>query len=532
MMNIKKIPGGPGVYLFKDKSGKIIYIGKSRDLKKRVSSYFTKTSNPKTQELAKRISDAEFIVVESELEALLLENRLIKTHKPFYNISLKDSSTYPYIKITPERFPRIVSTRIIKEGGIYFGPFVDSLLKNEFLEIVNKSFGIRTCRKMPKHECLNYHIGLCCAPCIKNVSEDEYSNRIKQAKEFLGGNHQNIKQSIHDQMKFASKEMQYEIALEKRIQLDAIDRANQRQRIENIKDFDQDVIAFANDGEKFVFEIFYVRKGLITNRKEFFVTTNFGESESIVFESFISTYYQRNDIPNEIIVSRKFWSDDKSHYIMEAYISHLKGMPTSIVFPESGEKKDLVLLAESNAKLRICNQILIEMKKNLRLPSLPRVIECFDISNLGYDHIVGAMVRFFDGEKDKTGYRKFEIRGFSGRNDDFSAIREIVYRRYKRLSDEKGDLPDLVMIDGGIGQLNAARESLERLKIKIPLISIAKKDEEIFVPENNEPVKFDKNSKMMLFIRHVRDEAHRFAISYNRKKRSMGFLEETKKIRK
>ena len=518
---IRKIPSGPGVYMFRDSAGNIIYIGKSKDLKKRVSSYFTRTEDPKTRELVRKISDAEFIVVASELEALLLENRLIKTHKPHYNISLKDSSTYPYIKVTGEKFPRIISTRVIKDGGSYFGPYVDSLLKNYLLEMANKSFGIRTCRKMPRRECLNYHIGICCAPCIKKVSQRDYMRRIMQAKQFLSGNNNDMKQSLTEKMKEDSVKMRYEAALEKRKQLEVMERMRQRQRIENVKDFDQDVIAYASGGGKHLFEVFFVRKGLITNRKEFFVAPVFEETVDEIFENFTKTYYSGNEIPSEIIVSRKFWADEKSRMSMERYLSRIAGRASRLVFPVSGERHDLVMLAQSNAEVRVGGKLLSEISNNLGLPQIPVTIECFDVSSLSYDHIVGSMVRFVDGQNDKGNYRKFAIRGFSGRNDDFAAMKEIVHRRYSRLLKEDRAMPDLIVVDGGRGQLSAAMDALHSLGLKIPVIGIAKKNEDIFTASSDEPLRFARNSPMMLFLRSVRDEAHRFAIGYNRKRREM-----------
>ncbi|HLD83938.1 MAG TPA: excinuclease ABC subunit UvrC [archaeon] len=518
---ITNIPEGPGVYLFKDSTGKIIYIGKANMLRKRVLSYFSGEKNAKTRALVAKISDAEFIVVNNEAEALLLENQLIKKHWPKYNISLKDSKTYAYIKITNEKFPRLVISRNPKEDGTYFGPYIDSKLRDETIELLVKSLRLRACKNMPKKACLNYYIGICTAPCISLVNREEYLSQVNQAAEFLSGNTAPLKKKLDEELKAASRAMKYELALERRRQIELIDAIRGKRNIDAAKKIDQDVIAGIRNGERFVFEVFYVKRGVISGKTGYVITPHFEESDAEVFENFIKTYYLNKELPDEIIVNKKFW-DDKT---LESYFKKLAGRNVRLLFPETKENLALAGIAEKNAALRIDNKALAELQEKLNLPSLPRIVECFDISNLGYDYNVASMVRFAEGATDKRGYRKFEIKSFRGKNDDFAAMKEVVHRRYRRLRDQNDAMPDLIIIDGGPGQLNSALGALKELGLKIPIISIAKKDEEIFTPENNMPIRFPKNSAMMLLVRSIRNEAHRFAVSYNRKKRAMRLAE-------
>ncbi|MBS3054572.1 MAG: excinuclease ABC subunit UvrC [Candidatus Aenigmarchaeota archaeon] len=521
---IPNVPDDPGVYLFKDSSGKIIYIGKAKILKKRVLSYFSGKKNAKTQALVHKINDIEFIVVNNETEALLLENQLIKKHWPKYNISLKDSKTYAYIKITNEKFPRVMISRNAKGDGTYFGPYIDSRLRDDTIELLVKSLRLRTCKKLPKKACLNYYIGICTAPCIKLVSHEQYLDQVRHAIEFLSGDTAPLRNKLNEELKASSQSMKYELALEKRRQIEIIDRVSGKRKINIAKKVDQDVIAGIQDGERFIFEVFYIKRGVISGKNEYMITPHFEESENEVFENFIKTYYFSNEIPDEIIVNRKFWDDET----LQSYFEKLSGRSIRLLPPETKENMALVAIAEKNAALKIGNKALNELQEKMNLPSLPRIIECFDISNLGYDYIVASMVRFTEDAKDKQGYRKFKIKTFSGKSDDFAAMKEVVHRRYRRLRDQNDSMPDLIIIDGGPGQLNSALGALKDLGLKIPIISLAKKDEEIFMPESGMPMRFPKNSSMMLLVRSIRDEAHRFAVSYNRKKRSMRFAENAK----
>lgn len=513
-----QIPANPGVYLFKDSGNEIIYIGKAKSLRKRVSSYFQKTDHyPKTALMVSKIRQLDWVVVDNEVEALLLENNLIKKHSPKYNIDLKDGKTFAYLKLTDEKFPRILSTRKVVSNGQYFGPYVDGFARMQLLGLVVQLYKIRTCTTLPKKACLNYHIGLCTAPCIGNVTPDQYNLQVKSAAHFLKGDRLGVVKNLEVEMKQASFDLKFEKALEKKRQIDAILNIDGRQKVELVKTYDQDVIAFMQDGQKCLIEMFTIAKGVISGKKEF--TFDYHDR---IFEEFIARYYSTNKIPGEIVLNKAFAGTKEDLETLSAYLTKFKGTKVVVTVPQRGEKQGLVQMAEKNATINIgADGVLAEFKNMLNLPDIPRIIECFDISNLSYDYIVGAMVRFVDGKPDKKGYRKFKINSVVGKNDDFASMREVVQRRYSRLQKEGAQMPDLVIIDGGRGQLNAALDALKGLELKIPVIALAKREEEIYIPGLSEPKKFDKNSRSMLFVRSVRDSVHKFVLGYNRKRREM-----------
>ncbi|MFA5049822.1 MAG: excinuclease ABC subunit UvrC [Candidatus Micrarchaeia archaeon] len=521
---VSEMPVQTGVYIFKDKYGTIIYIGKAKNIKKRVQSYFSskKIQSPKTQLLAKNIGSIDYIIVNNEIEALLLENKLIKKHSPKYNIDLKDSKTYAYIAISSEKFPRIYCTRKITGSDQYFGPYVDSHLRKKVMGLCIKIFRIRTCRNLPKKECLSYHMGICTAPCINKISEKKYLRQVLEAAEFLGGKTARAIKKLTADMKRASDALEYETALEKKGQLDAINYLNEKQRVDLIKKFDQDVIAYDIFGEKIKIVMFSISKGVVLGKKEF----SFDYDED-AFESFIKMYYSNNYVPEEIILNRKFWEKKQEKNLIEKYLKRLTGKCTRIIVPKLGEKLEILKIAEKNLEHEMENKILKELKEKLGLSKIPVAIECFDVSNLGEKFIVGGMTRWVNGNPDKNNYRRFEIRGVNGQND-VSSIKEIVYRRYKKLKEENLKYPDLILIDGGIGQLNAAVSALDGLKIKIPAISLAKKEEEIYFRNCKTPLRLDKNLEMMRYLRKIRDSAHNFTIAYNRKKRELKFEKDKK----
>lgn len=523
-INPKTIPTEPGVYLFKDERGAIIYVGKARNLRSRVSSYFNSTEKSvKTQVLIKHIASAEYFIVDNETEALLLENKLIKQHSPKYNISLKDAKTYAYIQITDEKFPRILSTRKPGKNGTYFGPYVDGSARNELVQLSLKLFKLRSCRKLPNRACLNYHIGLCTAPCIKAVSETQYAEQVALAKDFLKGSTKPVTERLTNEMKEASAIQKFEIALEKKRQIDAIAALHERQKVDTLKNYDQDVVVIIENEHAAVIGQFSIKKGVISGKREF----RFEKQEDIL-PSFIKLYYSGNLIPHEIILNRPAWADEQEKKAIESYLEHLRKGKVELHVPERGEKAGLIRLAEKNASLALENTILKEMQNLLILPRLPRVIECFDISNLGTQDIVAAMTQWVDGKPNKNGYRKFEIKTVQGKADDFASMKEAVHRRYKRLRDENGQLPDLIVIDGGKGQLDSALSSLTSLGLTIPIIALAKQEEEIYTPHEEIPKKFSQNSAMMLLLRQIRDSVHNFVLSYNRKKRQMRLRDDAK----
>ncbi|MDA3855157.1 MAG: excinuclease ABC subunit UvrC [Candidatus Woesearchaeota archaeon] len=521
---LKSLPKNPGVYLFKDKFEHIIYIGKAKNLKNRVKSYFSSDhkNSPKTQFLVRNIYDLEFIIVDNELEALLLENKLIKKNKPKYNINLKDSKTYAYIKITEDNIPKIISARKVTKKGIYFGPYVDGTSRRELIRLVVEIFGMITNTTYSTRSQLNYDIGLAPAPSIDKVDREIYLKRLEDVKNFLNGNNTSkVLKLLNKEMHEAINVQKYELAAEKKRHIEAINHLKEKQNVDLIKGYDQDVIVMLHNSDRAVIELFNISKGVISGKKTFRF-----EYDEELFESFIKMYYSQNSVPKEVIINTEL--EDVN--LFEEYLAKNRGSKVTINFPQKGDKLKLVKLVEKNAKLNVLeNKILKDIKEKLNLLKIPKVIECFDMSNLGKDFLVGAMVQFVDGKPNKTEYRKFEIKSFSGKNDDFASMKEVVYRRYKKLKDKNLTYPDLIIIDGGKGQLSASVESLKELKLIIPIISLAKKEEEIFMLGRNDSLKFDKNSEMMLFIRSVRDEVHRFVITYNRKKREMRLRDEMNK---
>jgi len=508
-----KIPKDPGCYIYKDRDNNIIYIGKAKNLVNRIRSYFSGEQSLKTKHLVERINSVDWIVVDNEVEALLLENNLIKQHKPKYNIDLKDNRRYAYIEITADKFPRILSTRKINKTGTFFGPYTDGYQRVQLIRTAVSIFKIRTCVTLPKHACLNYHIGICTAPCIKNVDELQYAEQVKKAKEFLKGEINPTIKILEEEMKSFSKELKFEKALERKLQLEAISNIYDKQKVELIKGYDQDIIAMLKYNDVVIIEIFTVSKGVISGKQEYRI-----EYSEDVFEEFLRRYYSNQKIPFEIIINQEL--EDKN--ILEEYLSKLRNAKVVITIPEKGDKKELIDMAIKNASINLEeNKTLIELQQKLNIPEYPKIIECFDISNLGYEHIVAGMTRFVDGRPDKSGYRKFMIKSTIGKQNDFAAMSEAVYRRYKRIKNEKGQYPDLIIVDGGLGQLSASLKSLKALGLKIPIIGLAKENEEIYTPNDSEPLTFDNNGKMMLLLREIRDSVHRFVLNYNRKRRDM-----------
>ena len=522
MINFLSLPNEPGVYQFKDSQGSIIYVGKAINLRKRVSSYFknSNSNSPKTQLLVRHIVDVECIIVHNEVEALLLENKLIKKHSPKYNINLKDSKTYAYIALSEEDYPRIFSSRKVLLKGHSFGPFVDGGARRELIDLTVQLFKLRVCRNLPSKACLNYHIGLCSAPCINNVNKEEYQTQVHQALDFLGGDTHSVLKKLKVEMGEHTASLKYEKALVIKRQIDAIEHLTEKQRVDMVKKFDQDVIAISVYHHKALIELFSISKGVISGKKDF----SFDFEEDVLLQ-FIKLYYSKNYVPSEIIVGSSFWESEEEHLALEEYLGKIKGGRVHLTYPQRGEKADLIKMVQKNAEYNSTNPVLQDIKEKLVLPTLPVTIECFDISNLGYDYIVGGMTQWVAGKPNKSSYRKFEIRGNEGQ-DDFAAMREVVFRRYSRLLNEGKQFPDLIIIDGGAAHLSSALESLEKIGVKIPIIALAKQREEIYVPGEDVPLLFDSGSAMMLYIRQIRDSVHDFVLSYNRKKRQMRFKEE------
>ena len=518
------VPREPGVYLFKDEAGEILYIGKARNLRLRVQSYFTNNDKPpKTRKLVTQIRNIDWIIVNNEVEALLLENKLVKQHTPKYNINLKDAKTYAYIALTRETFPRIFASRRTSPKLECFGPYTDGFARQDLQRLVVRLFKLRICKKFPKRACLNYHIGLCTAPCIGNVTIEQYASQVGQARSFLKGNYEKTSETLVDKMKSASKGMNYECALELRNQIASIKLLGERQIVDNERHFDQDLMAFRRVGERLFVVQMGVRKGVLLGKKDFSMDYSpFGEQE------FLKAFYSVNLIPREILLNKSCWESISEQKALEGFLASKRGAPVTLVIPRRGEKLSLMRLAEKNIEYTLNkDSVLGDLQSTLNLPSFPRVIECFDVSNLGQEYIVSGMVRFTDAKPDKSNYRRFKL-NVEGQ-DDFAAMKEVVTRRYKRLLAESKQMPDLVVVDGGPGQVSAALSAIRSLGLQLPLIGLAKKHEEIFLPNELTPLRFAKNSRIMLLLRQIRDATHKYSISYNRKRRQMKMREEFQK---
>ena len=503
----RNIPDNPGCYLFRDSTNRIIYVGKAKNLRKRVKSYFQKNElDPKTEAMVQKIDSVDFIVTDNEVEALILENNLIKKHSPRYNIDLKDSKRYAYIELTEEDFPRLLIARRKEGGGKFFGPFVSAAARDYLLSALRKSFQIRTCKRMAKKPCLRHQIELCQAPCIGNISKLEYSERIRSVELILKGKTNEFIKSKTREMKSASDKLDFERALVLRNQIGAIERLKEKQLMELQKKYDEDIINYITKDGRVYLILFNIYKGILENKQEFVF-----ETSANFLDDFLVQYYSENAVPAELILPHEI--DDA----LLSFLSLKRNGTVNVKVPKIGDRKQLLELVLKNIELSFFSEVeaLEALKNELNLPEIPAVIESFDISHLSGTSTVGSMVQFKNAKPAKSNYRRFKIKTVDG-IDDVGAIAEVVRRRYTRLVKEESELPDLIVIDGGIGQLNSALAELRKLGLRIPIISIAKKFEEVYVPGLTFPLRLDRRSKALKLIEQVRDEAHRFAISYNR----------------
>jgi excinuclease ABC subunit C len=538
---IINIPTKPGVYQFKNNVGEIIYIGKAKNLRTRVRSYFQKNKyqTPKNLSMIKRITDLDWIVVSTEVEALLTEANLVKEHKPHYNINLKDDKSFPYIRITREPYPRIFITRdIVKDGSRYFGPYTDVYLLRRSLKAVHKIFPVRSCDYYLDQEviragkvelCLDYHIKKCEGPCQGLVSKNDYSAMIKRVVQFLHGKTKETEIYIHKQMSVAADEARYEDAAMYRDQLAAINSFKVKQR-KVAADFDnRDVFSMAKQDNMCITVIVRIRNGRIHSREK--ISINIGdESDEDIFESVITQFYLDSDfIPKIINVAKN--PTNKQQLLI--WLTEKRSGPVHIQVPKRGEKAREIRLAAQNAKLllgewiinrkkrrELTPKMVQQLQEDLQLKIPPRRIEAFDISHLGGTNTVASMVCFIDGKARKSEYRKYKIKTVDG-VDDFAAMREVVFRRYRRLKSEQAALPDLILIDGGKGQLSMAISALRELGLDyLTIIGLAKRLEEVFVPGHADPQSIPKQSPGLILLRKIRDEAHRFAITFQKQKRN------------
>ena len=538
---IKRVPTEPGVYFFKNKNNDIIYIGKAKHLRNRVRSYFqnNKYQTPKNISMSKRIVDIEWLVVRNEVEALLTEANLIKQHQPYYNVNLKDDKSFPFIRITNEPFPRVFITReIIRDGSKYFGPYTDVIYLRRTLKAIRRIFPVRSCDYFIDQSvidakkiklCLDYHIKKCEGPCEGLVTKSHYKEMIDNIISFLHGKTKTSEDYIKDQMKIASKQLRYEDAVIYRDQLLAIKEFKKKQTKINADFDDRDIIGYAKENDFGIVVIVRIRNGRIASREKLSIT-NLDENDANMVKTVITQFYFDTDfIPSEICVQHP---PDSINDLM-AWLKEKRGRKVKIISPQKGEKAKQVRLAYQNAKLLLGEWIVNKQKRkdlipkmiqqlqdDLQLKAPPRKIECFDISHLGGTNTVASMVCFIDGKARKSNYRKYNIKSVDG-VDDFASIREVVFRRYKRVKEEGAGLPDLIVVDGGKGQLSMAVSALRELGLDyVPIISLAKKLEEVFMPGHADPQSIHKQSPGLILLRQLRDEAHRFAITFQRQKRN------------
>jgi excinuclease ABC subunit C len=532
--DIKKLPNKPGIYKFYSEELKILYVGKAKDLRKRVSSYFHGNvfKGKKTQRLINETRKIEITIVNSEFDAFLLENTLIKEHQPKYNILLKDDKTFPFILITRERFPRVVSTRNMDvTKGQYFGPFASVRAMNNVLDLIRNLYYVRTCKYLlteynisrEKYKvCLEYHIGKCKSPCIGLQSEDEYNNEMKYVLDILKGNLKPVKDYFKDQMKTFSESLEFEKAEEAKQRLLLLDKFQSRSVVVNPNITNVDVFSIVSDDERAYINYLKIYNGAINQTMNLEVKKRLEETDAEILELWI------------IELRKKFQSTSKDIY---SNIT-VPGYPgIKVLVPQKGDKRKMVELSLKNAlyykkernttepKVTRNDKILLQLQEDLQLKSVPRHIECFDNSNIQGHDPVASMVCFRNGRPSKKEYRRFNIKSVTG-PDDFASMYEIVLRRYKRVLEENSHKPDLIVIDGGKGQLNAAIKALHELNLygSIPVIGIAKRLEEIYYPYDDIPLFIEKKSTSLKLLQQVRNEAHRFAITFHRDKRSKSSL--------
>ena len=553
---LKNLPTRPGVYLFRSAADKILYVGKAVNLRTRVRSYFhvSAQQTPKTRRLVRDIAAIEFIVSRSELEALLLENTLIKQHQPRYNVHLKDDKRYPYIKVHwQDPFPRVTTTRhILDDDARYFGPYTMASAAYQSLDTVRRFFPYLTCTRtitgQDERACLYYHIGRCAAPCISAVSQKEYRAIMKRLCDFLSGRTQSVIAQFRRQMQEASEAFDYEKAASLRDQIQAIEHIVEKQTVMSPDLADHDVIAFAREDSDACVQVFFIRGGRLIGREYFLLDGTDEEGDRAIVTSFIKQFYdQVSQVPPEILLPEEV---DEAMIIRD-WLCNKRGAGVVLKVPHRGQKRELVKMATENAAETLTHlrsqwhndegkqyEALSQLQQALNLSGPPLRIECYDISTLQGTNTVASMVVFVKGVAHKSDYRRFKIHGVEGQ-DDFASMQEVLQRRFKRVHDraygvveEPGGrnptpgawnlLPDLLIVDGGKGQLNAALAVLDEFDLRdaIPVVGLAKREEALFVPDRGDPVLLPRNSQGLFLVQRIRDEAHRFAVTYHQKLRA------------
>lgn len=542
---IKSLPTDAGVYIHKNDEGKIIYIGKAKNLKNRVRSYFQSSKNhdAKTRELVKRIVDFEFIVVDTEVEALVLESNLIKLHKPRYNIMLKDDKQYPHLKITKEEFPKVVITRkLLKDGANYYGPFLPAALARKTLDLINRTFQLRTCDieingKLPR-PCLEYHLKRCLAPCVKELcKKEEYVEAVRDVKLLLDGKNKELADELEARMWQFAEKQNYELAAKFRdLRGTVLALADQQKKMITTPDRDVDIIGFYREKQRLALQLFTMREGKIIGRREFFWedldAEDFNASEFL--GEILAQYYSTDYVPLEIHVPQDF--DDRE--LLEKALTERRGRRVKILDPKRGMKAEMITLVENNARIAFeqrfrvlkpdTQKLLEELQEILELPHLPERIESFDISNISGAENVAGIVVFENGKPARAEYRRLIIKTVEGAND-FASMNEAVFRRYKRLIMEEKPLPNLIFIDGGKGQISAAAAAMQSLDLEmIPIVGLVKPPKHHnkishllrFGNEEN-PVQFEAGLPVFRLVQQIRDETHKTAVEYHRKRREM-----------
>ena len=514
------LPEKPGIYMMKDTLGQIIYVGKAKILKNRVKSYFTGSHDGKTARLVSQITDFEYIITESEVEALVLECNLIKKHNPKYNILLRDDKTYPYLIITEETHPRILVTRQVKKGrGKYFGPYPNATAAKEAARLLNRLFPFRKCRQIPTQPCLYYHLDQCLAPCVTDVSLNVYVGMRKEVSTFLKGNQGEIIKLLEGKMQTAAEALRYERAREYRDLIKDLELLREKQNITLTDFMDRDVVGYAITTDQMCVQIFYLRLGKLLARDSFIFP--YFEDPEEAFISFVAQFY----------LERAVWPPE---ILLPPTESPVLSSLFPIVVPQKGKKRDLLQIAMENAQTTLHDQISLEVRQQsetqlalatlgelLNIP-IPTRIEAFDISNTGGTHTVAGMVQFIEGKPQRQGYRKYKIEPMQT-SDDTAAMGQVVQRRYARLVSENGLLPDLILVDGGKGQISAAITSLEALNLTIPVAGMVKNDRHQtngLMDQAGNPVALPKNHPTFHLLGRIQNEVHRFAITFHRQQRA------------
>lgn len=556
---LQLLPNNPGVYIMKDDQGKIIYVGKAKILKNRVRQYFQHNNqhSAKVKAMVAKIADFETIMTGSEVEALILECNLIKKHHPKYNISLKDDKTYPYLKVTmQEAFPRVyITRRILHDGAKYFGPYTNVGALHDSLKLLRKLFPIRSCRNMGDRPCLEFHIKRCLAPCVGKIESEEYRNMLQEVCLFLEGRTDQVEHNLKDQMLSAAEDLDFERAAHLRDQLAAVQKITEKQRIITGMG-DQDAIGMARSSLGVCVQIFYIRSGKMVGRDHFllnggeFLTSaeylekaseqntenadsqeekqqSLEDSDDEWLTAFLKQYYhQATFIPREILLPQEIAEQS----VIEEWLREMKGSKVELIVPQRGTKKDVVIMAANNAQKALADEghkiqrvneqtvgAVAELGRYLHLEHLPNRMECFDISHMQGSETVASMVVFEGGVPKKSDYRRFKIRSAEGKPDDFKSMREVTERRYGK---PDAEMPDLIIIDGGKGQLSSALQIIRGAgHTQVPVVGLAKREEEVFTEGSSYPIILPRTSQALFLIQRIRDEAHRFAITYHRKLR-------------